>query len=77
MLAIGQSHGDEIQRKSTLPLPPGSYGLPFIGEAIAWRRNPLEFLQRRYELHRQFAGLAGTLKTEGFFHGPIRCSNFA
>ncbi len=36
-------------RTSTLPLPPGSYGLPFIGETIAWRRNPLEFLRRRYE----------------------------
>jgi len=30
-------------------LPPGSYGLPFLGETISWRRDPLKFLRRRYE----------------------------
>ena len=34
---------------SSLSLPPGSYGLPLIGETIAWRRDPLDFLRRRYE----------------------------
>lgn len=36
---------------SDLPLPPGSYGLPFLGETIAWRRDPLKFLRRRYECY--------------------------
>lgn len=36
---------------SDLPLPPGSYGLPFLGETIAWRRDPLNFLRRRYECY--------------------------
>ena len=36
---------------SSLPLPPGSYGLPFLGETIPWRRDPLKFLRRRYELY--------------------------
>ncbi|HWP59596.1 MAG TPA: cytochrome P450 [Candidatus Acidoferrales bacterium] len=32
-----------------LALPPGSYGLPWLGETIAWRRDPLKFLRDRYQ----------------------------
>jgi retinoid hydroxylase len=32
-----------------LPLPPGARGLPWIGETIAWVRDPLRFAQERYE----------------------------
>ena len=31
--------------------PPGSDGLPLIGETLEWRRDPLGFLRRRYERH--------------------------
>ena len=31
------------------PLPPGSYGVPFIGQTLEWRRDPLGLLRRRYE----------------------------
>ncbi len=34
---------------SPRPCPPGSYGLPFLGKTIAWRRDPLKFLLRNYE----------------------------
>ena len=30
-------------------MPPGSYGPPIVGETLAWRRDRLEFLRRRYE----------------------------
>ena len=41
---------DQLNHSCTMPrLPPGSYGLPFVGETIAWRRDPLEFLRRHYE----------------------------
>jgi cytochrome P450 len=33
----------------TIKLPPGSYGVPFIGQTLAWKRDPLRFLRRRYE----------------------------
>jgi retinoid hydroxylase len=36
-----------------LRLPPGSYGLPFLGETVSWRRDPLKFLRRRYERYGQ------------------------
>ncbi len=29
-------------------LPPGSYGLPLLGQTREWRRDPLAFLQKRY-----------------------------
>jgi retinoid hydroxylase len=34
---------------SDSPLPPGSSGLPWIGETIAWVRDPLRFAQDRYD----------------------------
>lgn len=38
-----------MPKTSTLRLPPGSYGLPFVGETIPWRRDPLRFLRHHYE----------------------------
>ena len=32
-------------------LPPGKSGLPWIGETIAWARDPLAFARDRYERH--------------------------
>jgi cytochrome P450 len=31
-----------------LPLPPGTRGIPFIGETVDWVRDPLLFAQKRY-----------------------------
>lgn len=31
------------------PLPPGRLGLPYLGETVAWVRDPLRFAQERYE----------------------------
>ena len=33
----------------SLPLPPGSYGLPILGETLEWRRDRIGFLRRRYQ----------------------------
>src|SRR2546428_410072 len=33
----------------SLPLPPGSYGLPNLGETLEWRRDRIGFLRRRYQ----------------------------
>jgi hypothetical protein len=35
-------------KRSAFHAIPGSQGLPVIGETIAWRRDPLKFLQRHY-----------------------------
>jgi len=32
----------------SLPLPPGTEGLPWLGETIAWVRDPLQFARERY-----------------------------
>ena len=37
-----------VDKTSSLSLPPGSYGLPIIGQTLAWQRDPLEFLRVRY-----------------------------
>ena len=38
-----------VSLSKSLPLPPGARGLPWIGETIAWARDPLGFAQQRYE----------------------------
>jgi cytochrome P450 len=38
-----------VSLSESLPLPPGGRGLPWIGETIAWVRDPLSFAQQRYE----------------------------
>ncbi len=37
-----------VSLSNRLPLPPGASGLPWIGETIAWVRDPLRFAQERY-----------------------------
>jgi len=32
-------------------LPPGSYGLPLLGETLAWAGDPFGFMQTRFEKH--------------------------
>lgn len=39
----------ELLKRGTLP--PGTRGLPWIGETIAWVRDPLGFARERYERH--------------------------
>ncbi|APR79613.1 cytochrome P450 [Minicystis rosea] len=34
-----------------LPLPPGSFGLPLLGETLEYLRSPPEFIGRRYRRH--------------------------
>jgi cytochrome P450 len=38
-----------VSLSSSLPLPPGARCVPWIGETIAWVRDPLAFAQQRYE----------------------------
>jgi cytochrome P450 len=40
-----------VSTLSSLPLPPGDNGLPWIGETIPWAREPLRFARERYERH--------------------------
>ena len=58
-------------------LPPGSMGLPFIGETIAFGRSPFGFLRQRQQRHgnvfksslfgRKIVFLAGTAGAEAFY----------
>lgn len=43
-----QPSADEIAR---LPLPPGSSGLPLLGETLEYLKSPPEFIGRRYRKH--------------------------
>jgi cytochrome P450 len=58
-------------------LPPGSMGLPFLGETLAFGKNPFRFLEERRERHgnvfksslfgRKIVFLAGTQGAEAFY----------
>src|SRR6266513_1608614 len=64
---------------STPPLPPGTMGLPLLGETMAFGRNPFGFLEARRERHgnvfksslfgRKVVLLAGTEGAEAFYDG--------
>src|SRR4028119_1141263 len=38
-----------LQTSSHLPLPPGRWAFPWIGETLEWVRDPYGFAQARYE----------------------------
>src|SRR5258708_6406131 len=58
-------------------LPPGTMGLPFLGETLAFGKNPFRFLEERQKLHgnvfksslfgRRIVFLAGTEGAEAFY----------
>jgi hypothetical protein len=60
-------------------LPPGSMGLPFLGETLAFGKNPFRFLEERQQRHgnvfksslfgRKIVFLAGTEGAEAFYDG--------
>jgi cytochrome P450 len=63
---------------ATTPLPPGSMGLPLVGETLAFGHNPWAFLQERRQRHgnvfksslfgRKIVFLAGTEGSEAFYN---------
>jgi hypothetical protein len=38
-----------LSTKPTLPLPPGRFGLPVIGESVEYLRDPESFIAKRQQ----------------------------
>jgi len=62
---------------TSAPLPPGTMGLPFLGETLAFGQNPFRFLDDRHKRYgdvfksslfgRKIVSLAGTEGAEAFY----------
>ena len=46
-MAQAETQPTSTGSQTTLPTPPGSTGLPFIGEALSYARNPHLFVESR------------------------------
>lgn len=50
----------------SLPLPPGSFGLPIVGETLAWAADAFTFMEERARRH-------GPIFKTRLFGGPVVC----